>query len=378
MPFAAEAFGTLGEVVVKEGRAINADDVRDADILAVRSTTRIDQALLEGSSVRFVGTATIGTDHIDIDYLQAHDIPWCFAPGCNANSVSEYIVAALLSLAVRNELSLAGLTLGVVGVGNVGRRVVHKAEALGLRVLQNDPPRERSKSPKDPDRPVFVPLDQLLTESDIITMHVPLTRTGRDATWHLANRDFFARVRRGCIFINAARGAVTDTDALLEALDNGTVAHTVIDTWEGEPHIRADLLQRVDIGTQHIAGHSFEGKVQGTVMVYESACRALGITPDWSAAPLMPPPPVPRCAVVPATTDEQTLWDVVRRIYDIEDDARLLSTSLTMPEQDRTAYFDHLRKDYRMRREFSATTLDWQQPAPSCAKTFAQLGFVCS
>ncbi|MGQ9661476.1 MAG: 4-phosphoerythronate dehydrogenase, partial [Kiritimatiellia bacterium] len=276
MPFAEEAFDTLGRVAIVPGRAITPEVVRNVDLLAIRSTTRVDRNLLENSRVKFVGTATIGTDHMDLDYLQRAGIRWCYAPGCNANSVAEYVTAALLLLAVRHGFTLEGKKIGIIGVGNVGSRVMEKAVALGLRVLPNDPPRERrgesclipSSVSNGRQSIPFVSLEEVLADSDIVTLHVPLTREGPDATYHMADHSFFSRMKKGAIFLNCARGSVVDTATLIRALDAGQVSHAVIDTWEGEPKYSPELLERVSIGTPHIAGHSFEGKVMGTVMVY--------------------------------------------------------------------------------------------------------------
>jgi erythronate-4-phosphate dehydrogenase len=367
MPFVEEAFSTLGETVVLEGRSISHADVLDADLLAIRSTTKVNADLLDGTPVRFVGTATIGTDHLDINYLERNNISWCFSPGCNANSVSEYVTAALLCLANRHSFTLRGKTMGVIGVGNVGRRVVEKASALEMKVLQNDPPRERAEGSGQ-----FVALDQLLAESDIVTVHVPITKSGPDKTWHLADSDFFAKMKSGAIFINAARGAIVDSADLLSAIASGHLAHTVLDTWEGEPAFRADLLNVVDIGTPHIAGHSFEGKVAGTVMVYEAACRFLGRTPEWSPEALLPEPQVPTVTVdAGSKSDEALLWDVVRRVYDIEaDDVRLRADS-DNPAQ----HFDALRKNYPIRREFHFTSVRINNTSPQLQSAFEALGF---
>lgn len=374
MPYAREAFGTLGDVRVREGRSISREDVRDATLLATRSTTRIDAGLLDGSSVRFVGTATIGTDHMDIPYLENSGITWCHSPGCNANSVSEYVTTALLCLANRHGISLAGKTLGVVGVGNVGSLVVGKGEALGLRVLQNDPPRERDEY-ADGGSP-FVALDALLAESDIVTLHVPLTAEGVDRTYHMADARFFGRFREGTIFLNCARGSVVDTDSLLNAMDRGSVSHSIVDTWEGEPAYRTDLLGRADLGTPHIAGHSFEGKVMGTVMVYRAACRFLGVEPTWSPDALLPEPLVPSVSISDSTdrADEEVLWDVVRRVYDIEADDARLRESLPLSPAERTACFDRLRRNYPVRREFRFTTVRIADAPKALLGTVAGLG----
>jgi erythronate-4-phosphate dehydrogenase len=220
-------------------------------------------------------------------------------------------------------------------------------------------------------------LDRILAESDIITVHVPLTKDGPDKTFHLADADFFRRARKGLIFLNAARGAVVDTPALLKALDVGQVGHVVLDTWEGEPKYRADLLARVDVGTPHIAGHSFEGKVMGTVMVYREACRFLGVPATWSHESLMPPALVPRVEVDAAgRTDEAVLREVVRKLYDIEADDRRLRDSAVTDDVLRAKAFDRLRKDYPERREFPYTTVRLKQASSGLRAKFDGLGFL--
>ena len=368
MPYVEDAFRTLGETAIYDGRHIGAAVVREADLLAIRSTTKVDADLLDGSRVRFVGTATIGTDHLDIDYLERHNIRWCYSPGCNANGVSEYVAAILLCLANRHGFSLQGKTLGVIGVGNVGKRVVSKGEALGLRVLQNDPPRQRAEAPAG----VFVDLDQLLAESDIVTTHVPMTRDGRDPTYHMANGAFFAHMRRGSIFVNAARGPVVDTDAMLAAMSAGTPAHVALDTWEGEPAIRDDALRAIDLGSPHTAGYSFEGKVMGTVMVYREACRFLGVEATWTPDDLLPPPDLPHVTVEAAgRRNEEVLWEVVRQLYDVEAE----DAALRMESPDSAAHFDALRKNYAVRREFRFTTVTIDNGTLALRNAFSGLGF---
>ena len=367
MPLVEEAFGRLGTVTVHEGRRIDASMVRDADLLALRSTTRVDAALLAGSRVRFVGTATIGTDHLDIPWLEANRIAWTYAPGCNANSVAEYIVAALLELSVRHGVPLAGRTLGVIGVGNVGRRVVAKAAALGLRVLQHDPPREREEGGD-----AFVSRETLLDESDIVTLHVPLNRTGLDCTMQLADAAFFGAMRRGAVFINAARGAVMDGEALGVALADGQVGHAVLDTWPTEPGIPLELLAAATIGTPHIAGHSYEGKAAGTQMVYEAACRFLGRPVACDCLALLPPPPVPTIRLeAPPEPVEAALHAVVRQVYDImADDARLRGGQADMAHS-----FDAQRRAYPVRREFRFTEVTLPAGCDALARALAVLDF---
>jgi len=392
MPYAREAFSLLGEPLVKDGRTLTADDVRDAEILAIRSTTKVNRDLLEGSRVRFVGTATIGTDHMDKAYMDGAGIKWCFAPGCNANSVSEYVTTALLRLATRHGFSLADRTIGVIGVGNVGRLVVQKAEALGMKVLRNDPPRERGEE-RQGDRETrrhgddgkqrrgekeknWYSLDEVLKEADIITLHVPLTKTGTDATWHMADRNFFGRMKPGCIFFNCARGAVVNTADLLNAMDEGIVSHAVIDTWEGEPAFSTELLKRADIGTPHIAGHSFEGKVFGTVMVYQEACKFLGVEATWTPDNLLPPPVVPSVDVdCTGLRDEEALWKIASRVYDIEADDRRLRDGTFGDDKVRSAHFDRLRAKYPVRREFRFTRVTLANAQAELAEKVSMLGF---
>lgn len=364
MPFAEEAFSTLGETIIKEGRKISADDVSDVDILAIRSTTDVSQDLLQDSSVKFVGTATIGTDHMDIAYMENAGIKWCFAPGCNANSVSEYVTSALLSLAYHHDLRLDGQTIGIIGVGNVGKLVAEKAKAMGMNVLLNDPPRQEAEN----NTSDFVALDDLLAEADIITTHVPLVKEGKYPTYHLADSTFFHKMKPGTIFLNCARGAIVYTKAMLSAMDEGIVSHAVVDTWEGEPKINKDLLHHVDIGTPHIAGHSFEGKVMGTVMVYREACRFLGVEPVWTPDNLMPEPLVPNIEIdATDMTDEDALWNAVQLVYNVELDDKAFRA---VPGK-----FDKLRREYPMRREFRFTNVSTINASRQLQGKIAALGF---
>jgi erythronate-4-phosphate dehydrogenase len=384
MPFAAEAFGTLGDVTLVDGRTITAADVRDADLLVTRSTTPITPGLLDGSRVRFYGTATIGTDHIDIPYLEERGITWCSAAGCNANSVSEYLAAGLLYVAQKHDLTLAGKTIGVVGIGNVGTRVLAKARALDMSVIPNDPPRER-RGDRAPggggqasgvgNESGWASLSELLAASDVVTLHTPLTREGQDATVHLADDGFFAQLKPGCIFVNAARGPIVDTDALLRAMECGIVAHAIIDTWEGEPDFRTDLMERAAIVSPHIAGYSYEGKYMGTVMVYQEACRFLGVESSWSPDALLPPPDVPELAANADLPAETALWELVRRVYDIEADDERMRAVPSGDEAERRTHFDTLRKSYPLRREFRFTEVDSTHTLPSLRGAISALGF---
>jgi len=368
--YGREAFQTLGEVAVLPDRKIGPADVRDADALAIRSKTRAGRALLEGSRVAFVGTATAGFDHLDTDWLAQAGVAWMAAAGCNANSVAEYIVAALLCLARRHAFRLEGRTLGVVGVGQVGRRVVRKAQALGMRVLQNDPPRKLAEG-----APELIDLSELLPAADILTLHVPLTDGGPFATRRMADARLFARMKPGAVFLNASRGEVVDEADLLLALDRGQVSRVALDVWDREPHWNAALMARADLGTPHIAGYSYDGKLDGTVQVYRDACRFFERPAAWDPAPLRPPPPVPEIRYDPAgRDDEEALEAIVRQVYDIEADDRALRGG---PADDaaRAERFERLRKHYPERREFPNTTVRLARPAPSLARKLEGIGF---
>ena len=249
IPYIHEAVEQIAdEVVYLPGSGFTAGDVRDADALVIRTRTRCNRELLEGSKVKFIATATIGFDHIDVDYCDEAGIVWKNCPGCNAGSVEQYLHSVLLLLKRRKGVRLEESCLGIVGVGHVGSRIQRMAEALGMRVLLNDPPRA------DRGETEFVDLSVLARECDIITFHTPLNRNGKYKTFHLADADFFAGLQRKPFIVNTSRGEVIETLALLDALKTGRIRDAVIDTWENEPDIHPDLLQKVFLGTPHIAG----------------------------------------------------------------------------------------------------------------------------
>ncbi len=372
MPYGFEAFSTLGDVVTMPGRRIDAAAVADADILAIRSITKVNAALLEGSKVRFVGTATIGEDHVDKAYLEARGIGFSSAPGCNANSVGQYITGALLELAAAHGFRLRDQTLGIVGVGNVGSRVLAKASAMGMSCVLNDPPLERKTGDA-----AYRPLDEAL-DCDMITVHVPLTREGPDATYHLVDEAFLRRMKPGSILINSARGAVADGAAVKRALSDGHLRACVLDVWEGEPLVDLELLEQVFIGTPHIAGYSFDGKVNGTRQIHEAACAFLGVAPVWDPSPLLPAPECPEVRVDGAAGDpEDALREAVRNVYDVRSDDRAMRGLFDVSEAGRGAFFDTLRKNYPRRREFFNTRAIVTPGNPGLEAMLSGVGFQC-
>ena len=366
-----EAFASLGEVVVAPDREINAATVRDADALITRSKTDVNRALLEGSRVRFVGTATAGFDHFDTDWLEQAGIRWYNAGGCNANSVAEYITAALLHLAQRDGFALAGLTLGIIGVGQVGSRVAQKARLLGLRVLLNDPPLAEQTGDA-----IYRPLAEILPQCDLITLHTPLERKGAHPTFHLADEKFFAQLKRGAIFLNASRGEVMDTAAVLAALNSGKVRRAILDVWENEPVISRELLAATVLGTQHIAGYSYEGLYNGTVQCHAALCQHFGLTPTWT-----PPRAVTHPALPALETDatgvalETALARVILAAYDITRDDRDLRGGAKLDDKAWGKHFDALRKNYPERREFAARTARLKNASPLLLALLRGFGF---
>ncbi len=370
IPFGESVFGTLGEVTALDTAQILTAAVRKADLLVIRSETKVNAALLEGSPVRFVGTATIGTDHVDTDYLAARGIGFASAPGCNANSVAEYIAAALLTLSHRLGFRLAGKSLGVVGVGNIGSKVVKVGQVLGMDVLQNDPPLARQTGESR-----FVHLDALM-QADILTLHVPLSRIGPDATYHFFDAARIGSMKQGSVLMNASRGAVVETAAVKDALARKHLAGAVLDVWEKEPAIDAGLLTAVTIGTAHVAGYSLDGKVNAVRMIYHALCKHLDVQPTWTGWDTLP---VPLASSIPLPVEagmgEEILRKTVAQCYDIGLDDRLLREMLGLSEEGRASFFMKLRTGYRVRREFFATTVDVPPSQREIGNTLKALGF---
>ena len=346
--YAEEAFSHLGYTRLVDGRTLTNKDVKDADILIVRSITNVNENLLKNSKVRFVGTATIGTDHIDLDYLKSQNITFVEANGCNADSVAEYVFTALLKISSEKNISLSEKTIGVVGVGNIGGKVVRLAESFGMKVLKNDPPLQR-KGIGDK----YVAFKKIL-EADIITLHVPLTFEGVDKTFYILNKSNLNEIKRSSIIINTSRGAVIDNAALLIESIEGKF-ELALDVWEDEPSVNPELLIKSKIATPHIAGYSFEGKVKGTKIIYDALCKYLNTKPIWQ--PDLPEIENKEIRLRGGKTDEEKLYILFSSIYDIEKDDDLMRKILNYDINDRAGYFDLMRKKYPVRREFSNHTV---------------------
>ena len=363
IPFLRGVLETEGiEVVYEAGAKITRDTLRDADALITRTRTKCRAELLDGTKVRFIATATIGFDHLDTAYLAARKIAWTNAPGCNSSSVAQYLVSTLLHLAVKHRFALRDKTLGVVGVGNVGKKVAAAARALGMNVLLNDPPRARAEGAAG-----FVGLSELAERADILTFHVPLEREGSDPTFHLAGETFLQNLAPGKILINSSRGEVADNAALKRALQTGRLAGAVLDVWENEPEIDRELMTLLDFSTPHVAGYSTDGKANGTSM----SVNALAEFFHWSDRlkqwrPDNVPLPDETVSVCPETgTTEENLLAAVRRSYDVAADSARLREA---PEN-----FEKQRGSYPLRREFPAFSVRGGKAAER--SVLARLGF---
>jgi len=370
IPFVKECFSSIGEVTVIGGREITPGVVADADILLVRSITPVCEKLLAGSKVRFVATATIGLDHVDIDFLGRSNIGFASAPGSNANSAAEYVVAGLLDIGQRHAFDLEDRSIGIIGVGNVGGRVAKKCAAMGMDVYLNDPPLRRQTGDAK-----YLPLEKLF-DCDFITFHTPLTFEGRDKTHHLADEKFFKSLKQRCVFVNASRGPVVDGGALKSAIRSGRLRAVVLDVWENEPNIETELLSMVDLGTPHVAGYSLDGKIAGMIMIYKAVCEYFEVEPKFDLQDFLPEPAVPELKVDPnITNDQDALLRAVRKIYRIDKDDMSLRRMLDKPAEQRGEYFDSLRKNYPVRREFQNTSVVLKDDNSSLAKKLIGVGF---
>jgi erythronate-4-phosphate dehydrogenase len=362
MPYARELFSRTGTVVAVPGRPVPQAELDDADGLMVRSVTKVNAELLSGKPVKFVGTATAGTDHIDEAFLQEQGIAFSAAPGCNAIAVVEYVFSSLLLLAERDGFLLKDRTVGIVGVGNVGGRLQARLEALGIKTLLCDPPRADRG-----DDGEFLPLSTLVADADILTFHTPLYKQGEYKTLHLADEALLKALKPGTILINACRGPVVDNAALLKVLEQRDDLSVILDVWEPEPELSLPLLAKVDIATAHIAGYTLEGKARGTTQVFE-AWTAFLREPQQVALDTLLPAPEFGQITLHGELDQPTLKRLVHLVYDVRRDDAPLRAVAAIPGE-----FDRLRKNYLERREWSS--LQVQCDVEPVAALLKKLGF---
>jgi len=347
IPHVLEAFHHVGAVSLMEGRSITRAAIGGINVLLTRSVTQVAEKMITGSSLQFVGSATIGTDHIDLAALAKHNVAFAHARDAGGESVAEYVTAALLLIASRENRPLDTFTLGIVGCGNIGSRVRRRAQALGMRVMENDPP--LAETIRKNRR--FVPLDHLLRKSDIVTLHVPLLREGPHATYHLLGHAALHQMKPGAWLINTSRGPVVNGDALLNQKQLGGM---VLDVWENEPTPNRALLRRANLATPHIAGHSYDGKLLGTILLYQAVTSHFGLSPAWDFAALQRPP-APLVLTPPDKSRAPVVWldELVRTMYDLRaDDARTRSLLDIPSHNDMGKHFSALRTTYPRRRAF--------------------------
>lgn len=363
IPYIQGALEPFGEVVYLPGSKTTPQVVKDVDALITRTRTICNEQLLKGSAVKFVATATIGFDHIDTEYCKQAGIEWTNAPGCNSKSVEQYVTSALFVLSERKGFQLQGKTIGVVGVGQVGSKVAKVCELLGMRILLNDPPRERKEGSKK-----FVSFQTIKEEADIITFHVPLNMKGEDVTYHLINNNFFKTLKNTPIILNTCRGEVMDTLAVKEAVRNKQISGLVIDCWENEPNIDLDLLARVNLATPHIAGYSKDGKANGTSMSIQAISRYFNLGIDnWEAKGVDLPKETTIQIDGTNLTEEEIIKKAVLFTYNIREDDRAL--------REHPELFEKLRGDYPVRREYPVFSIQTQNVEETILTKLAKLGF---
>ncbi|SHF03215.1 4-phosphoerythronate dehydrogenase [Modicisalibacter ilicicola DSM 19980] len=368
VPLVEEFFGELGEIVRLPGREITAEAVRDKDILVVRSITRVDAGLLEGSRVRFVGTCTIGTDHVDLDYLRERQIGFASAPGSNAESVVDYVLSSLLMLAEEEDFVLTDRTVGIVGAGSVGDRLRRRLEELDVTCLICDPPRAEQEGRDD-----FVDIDTLIERADIVTLHTPLTDEGEHATRHLIDATRIEAMTPGTLLINAGRGACLDNAALRRRLEQRADLRTVLDVWEDEPAIDEALYGLVDIATPHIAGYSLDGKMRGTELVYQAMMRHYGLPARRKLGQIKPDNWLRKIVLSGWAPPMEALSLCVRACYDVRRD--MLGFERYRRRLGLAEAFDRYRAEYPVRREFSTLRVDLKKNTGDLRDAIEGFGF---
>ncbi len=368
IPLLDKLFGALGEVVALPGRKICAESLGDAEVLLVRSVTKVDEVLLRHSRIRFVGTCTIGTDHVDLDYLRARNITFASAPGCNAHSVVDYVLSCLCVISERRGVPVERMSVGIVGVGNVGGRLAKRLQSIGVRCLLNDPPRQEAGEKG------LVSLEEVMA-ADVVSLHTPLTKTGPHATWHLFDSARLMELRPGQTLINTSRGDVVDNQALLAVLEAHSDIDAIMDVWEDEPQINLALARRVLLATPHIAGYSLEGKANGSEQIYQALCQFAGLPARYGSAQFLPEPPLTKLTVSSQISPEAAMLAAIRVVYDVRSDHYKMMACLEANTTDIASAFDRLRKDYPVRREFSSLKVQLKSCDGDVQRRLKSLGF---
>lgn len=370
IPLLDAFFAGFGEIRRVSGRSIDRATVEQADVLLVRSVTNVNRALLVGSKVRFVGTCTIGTDHLDLEYFNEAGITWSSAPGCNARGVVDYVLGSLMTLAEIEGVDLTQRTYGVVGAGEVGGRLINVLKGLGWNVKVCDPPRQAAEGGD------YVSLEQIIGQCDVISLHTPLTRSGNSATWHLFDQQRLQQLKPGAWLINAARGPVVDNAALREVLLEREDLQAVLDVWEAEPEVDVALAELCVLATPHIAGYSLDGKQRGTAQIYQAYCEFIDQPASIQLNDLLP---APWLSQVTLHTDSDPAWALAmlcRGVYDPRRDDADFRRSLVGNVAEQRAAFDVLRKQYPVRREIEGLKVRIEGHSPTLRQIVTALGAV--
>ena len=374
IPHVAQAFSEFAKVMLCDGRDITAEKIHDADVLLVRSVTAVNANLLEGSQIKFVASATSGLNHIDLDFLQGNDIGFAHARGSNARSVAEYVLSSLFVLADQNDFKFKDKTVGVIGCGEAGSRVVELLEAIGVKTIVNDPPLKDASGNDPGSSKKYRDLQELLS-ADIITLHVPLTSNGPYPTQNLLDAKFLSQLNDDVILINTARGGVINEAELKNHLACHKDMKVVLDVWEDEPDIDIDLLTQSDISTPHIAGYSADGKIHATEMIFESICEFFKLDYKWDPAFDLPAANSLELPLGSELDDQDAIQMAILASYDVRGDSASLRQLPDISIEQRGQYFDELRKNYPVRREFPATVFHCPASRKTLADKLLKLGF---
>lgn len=361
---AEETFSRFGRVELIDGRSLDNSTIKNADVLLVRSVTKVDFSLLKNSKVAFIGSATSGIDHIDTEYLKKNNISFVHAPGSNARSVAEYVLSSLFAIAEYENFDISKKTVGIIGYGQVGSKVKYFLESVGTKCLLNDPPLAEQESEES-----YHELEQIL-KADIITLHVPLTTGGQYPTSQLINESFLDKLKPNVILINTSRGEVVDESALLSFKATNPDATFILDVWCDEPEISINLLRQCFIGTPHIAGYSYDGKLKATKILAKALFKyTKNVLNDGDVSSLEPINHIIDC------DDVSAVQLAVMQAYDVRKDAAALRELISMPTAEHGTYFDNLRKNYPIRREFTNRKINTKKINKAMRQCLSELGF---
>ena len=370
IPVVKSLFSTIGDVLLVDGMNISRVELADADILIVRTVTKVNRTLLANTNTRFVASAASGLDHIDMEYLDEQRIGFAYAAGCNARSVAEYVLSSLFVLRDQYGFDLSDKKVGIIGCGNVGSMVSQFLQLLGISCLINDPPMQQKTGD-----PAYCGLDEIVG-ADVITLHVPLMSAGRYPTNKLVNESFLSALQPDVILINTSRGGVIDEDALYRFIEANPDSSTVLDVWENEPEINASLLKKIDIGTAHISGYSIDARIMATWSIFHQVCNFFNKNVNDIIKPVLPEKDIIKLTLSSDQSDIDNIQMAVLASYDVRNDDTAMRNMLEISEDERSTFFSGLRKNYPIRREFLAMNVCVKKVSDSLTRILSGLGFI--